>query len=64
MLEEKFMATEQQCNELSKNCDELNSVVNSMRDRLKRLEAENSVLRQVFILCPGGRTQYEPIWRF
>jgi predicted nuclease with TOPRIM domain len=55
MLEEKLMAAEQQCNELSKNCHELNSVVNLMRDRLKRLEAENSVLRTSVHLSHGQK---------
>lgn len=45
MLEEKLMAAEQRCNMLSEDCNELNSVVNMMRERLKRLEAENTVLR-------------------
>jgi hypothetical protein len=45
MLEEKLMAAEEQCNKLSRNCNELNSTVHMLRDRLKRLEAENTVLR-------------------
>jgi predicted nuclease with TOPRIM domain len=45
MLEEQLRASEQQCNKLSNTCNELKSVVNMMRDRLKRLEAENTVLR-------------------
>jgi predicted nuclease with TOPRIM domain len=52
MLVEKLMAAEQQCNQLSKNCDELNSVVNTMRERLKRLEAENSILRSSVYSIP------------
>ena len=45
MLEDKLHAAEQQCSKLGKNCNELNSIINMMRDRLKRLEAENTVLR-------------------
>jgi hypothetical protein len=45
MLEEQLKVAEQQCKKLSKTCNELNSTVNMMRDRLKRLEAENIVLR-------------------
>jgi predicted nuclease with TOPRIM domain len=45
MLEEKLTAAEQQCNMLSKNCNELNSALDMMKDKLKQLEAENTVLR-------------------
>jgi len=52
MLVEKLITAEQQCNQLSKNCEELNSAVNTMRDKLKQLEAENSFLRSSVYSMP------------